>query len=95
MVFQIQWVIIQLMEVLIYHQMLIPYFYDLEVYDYSINNWVVLQDAFEVYPQLSITNISPNGLTEGESHTLQITHSNGINPSNLFSVWKKYFYYIS
>ena len=56
--------------------------YNLEVFDYSINNWIVLEDAFEVFPTIEIQSVNPQVLTEGETSTVLIYVSD-INPNSI------------
>ena len=58
-------------------------FWDLEVYDYSVNQWVVLPNAFEVYPEIQISSVWPQSITEAETTALTIYH-NGINTNNVY-----------
>ena len=58
-------------------------FWDLEVYDYSINQWLTLPNAFEVYPEIQISSVWPQSITEGETTALTIYH-NGINTNNVY-----------
>ena len=60
--------------------------YDLEVFDYSVNNWIVLEEAFEVFPELEIMSVDPQTLIEGETSTILIFHNDAIDLSNISNI---------
>jgi len=61
-------------------------YYDLEVYDQTSSNWIMLNNAFEVLPPPppSITSISPNYGDQGQTLSVSISGTN-INYGNQWS----------
>ena len=58
-------------------------FYDVEVYDYSVDNWVELENGFQILEGNDILSVVPNSIEEGQTQTLSILH-NGINPNSVY-----------
>ena len=68
--------------------------YDLEVYDQNTNQWIILNDAFEII-QPTINSISPNNASPGQTLSVSISGSsidygslsNGTLSNFRFSQW--------
>ena len=61
--------------------------YDVEVYDYSINDWVVMENGFEVETSPKITSLSPTNANQGDNIDLNITHENIVFDFETHNIW--------